>query len=87
MPHYHKYQDLYTPEEYLEARGEDGRYLDPEVRFYRRIKLLEIGGVMPNHMYDRDSCLFGFLIRWKNPFARLPRLLWKPLRRALNFIV
>ena len=49
LPEYYKYSDKMTPEEYLNARDETGRFLDPEVRFYRRAGL-KIGKVLPEYM-------------------------------------
>lgn len=87
MPEYHKYADQYTPEEYLWAKGEDGRYLDPEIRFYRRVRLVDISRVIPNYMEDPGSLNYGYLLCWKNPFSGFPKFLRKPLTYAMNFIV
>ncbi len=79
LPKYHKYADKMTPEEYMKAKDENGRYLDPEVRFYRRAGL-EIGKILPEYMHDDpDSLNFGVQLIWNNPFYAKRRI-WRPFK-------
>ncbi len=87
MPDYSKYQDRYTPEEYLEAKNEAGEYLDPEIRFYHQPVFMHIAGLMPNYMHDPDSCDYGVLLVWKNPFYHMPKFMRKPLKTMMNLIM
>ncbi len=87
MPDYSKHQDRFTPEEYLEAKNEAGEYLDPEIRFYHQPLFMHIAGLMPNYMHDPDSCDYGVLLVWKNPFYHFPKFTRKPLKSMMNLIM
>ncbi|KKQ18323.1 MAG: GCN5-related N-acetyltransferase [Berkelbacteria bacterium GW2011_GWA1_36_9] len=81
MPRYHKYADKMSPEEYLNARTPSGKYLDPEIWFYKKAGL-EVIRVIPDYFDDSDSCNNGVLLVWKNPFYNRPfRKFWSWLFR------
>lgn len=81
MPRYHKYADKMTPHEYLTARTNTGKYLDPEIWFYEKSGL-QVVRVIPNYFEDPESCNNGVLLVWKNPFYNRPfTKLWSWLFR------
>lgn len=63
-----------TPEEYFAKTRPDGRPYDPELRFYADD--FEIRQLLPGYFSDAESCNYGVLLVWPNPFPRwLPRQL------------
>jgi len=72
LPRYHKYQDTMTAEEYLHATSETGRALDPELYFYQKMGLRALK-VLPNYFNDPESCNYGVLLVWENPFYHLTK--------------
>lgn len=73
LPAYHKYQDQMSADEYVRLRVRN-RPRDPELWMYARAGL-EVVRVLPNYFPDPDSCNFGVLLRWRNPFYGRPALL------------
>jgi ribosomal protein S18 acetylase RimI-like enzyme len=69
MPYYYKYKDI-KPSDYIKLRGDDGRLVDPELRFYTRAGL-EIAKVIPNYFEDPESNDYGVLLEWSNPFYNM----------------
>lgn len=66
MPGYHKVQSSYSPESYVEHVTK-GKLKDPVLTF-----LLKCGrtplSVVPDYLEDEESCHYGVLMEWKNPF-------------------
>ncbi len=60
------------PEEYLWMRTDNGRYLDREVNMYSKVPGLRILGLIPDYFDDPASLNYGVLLRWRNPFYRVP---------------
>jgi len=65
IPNYYKYCDMLV-EKYIQAKTKRGRFVDPELEFYR-----EYGGEfirpLSGYMSDRESLDYGVLVRWSNP--------------------
>ena len=77
MPGYSHYSSTMTAEEYINAKREDGKPLDSQVRMYTSVPGLTVEGVLPNYFDDPDSCNYGVLLVWKNPFYNWPgRAFW-----------
>jgi hypothetical protein len=72
LPGYHKYRSKMTAEAYLRATAPDGLPLDPQVRFYASQAGLVAVKVIPDYFRDPESCDYGVLLRWRNPFFGLP---------------
>ncbi|PLT30530.1 GNAT family N-acetyltransferase [Peribacillus deserti] len=66
MPGYHKKADLMPPEDYLEAVIK-GELKDPVITFLLRCGRTPIK-VAANYLEDEESCHYGALMEWKNPF-------------------
>lgn len=82
IPRYHKFTDRMSPEEYLNGTTGTGRPLDPEIAFYKKIGL-RVVKVIPNYIKDPESCNFGVLLAWDNPFYNRPgRWFWSWLFRV-----
>lgn len=66
MPGYHKKAGEMTAEQYLQAvvRGE---LKDPVITFLLRCGRTPVA-VVPNYLEDEESCHYGALMEWKNPF-------------------
>jgi hypothetical protein len=80
MPGYHLYKDKMSADEYLVAKGADGKPLDPQVRFYTSVEGLKAVKALPDYFDDPDSCDYGVLLRWRNPLFGLPLLgVWSRL--------
>lgn len=80
MPGYHKYQDKMTAEEYLWSKDDQGRFLDRQVRFYTGVPGLRAIKALPNYFHDPESCDYGVLLKWHNPFHNKPlRGVWSAL--------
>jgi hypothetical protein len=75
MPGYSRYLRKYpgtTAETYLFTRRSNGDFRDPEVRMYSKIPGLNPMKTIPDYFDDPDSCDYGVLLRWKNPFYNIP---------------
>jgi hypothetical protein len=72
MPLYHRYASEYSPDEYIVARDPEGSLLDPQVGMYAKIPGLAIVRAIPDYFDDPESLDHGVLLRWRNPFYRLP---------------
>lgn len=66
MPGYHKKADIISPEQYVEAVVK-GTVKDPVLTFLLRCSRTPIG-VVPKYLEDEESCHYGTLMEWKNPF-------------------
>jgi len=76
MPKFHEYSNRYTPEEYIRLRGNDGRLIDPELRFYER-NGLKLYRVIKDYFEDPESMNYGVICIWKNPFYVRNKILGK----------
>jgi ribosomal protein S18 acetylase RimI-like enzyme len=85
LPEYKKYADQMTPEEYINAKNENGEPLDMEVRFYKRAGL-KIEKILPNYFDDPDSLDFGVMLVWENPFYTKKKFL-KPFKSLIGRIL
>jgi len=62
-----------TPAEYFRVRRPDGKAYDSELRFYER-DLVEVRKLLPEYFSDSQSCNYGVLLVWRNPFyGKLPK--------------
>ncbi len=66
MPGYYKHAHKMTPEEYI-ASLLDGRLKDPVITFLLHCGRTPIRAVA-NYLEDEESCNYGTLMEWKNPF-------------------
>lgn len=66
IPSYHKFSEKMTAEEYIHWKVKN-RPRDPELRMYSHAGL-EIVRSLPGYFPDQESCDYGVLLRWKNPF-------------------
>lgn len=66
IPLYKDYDHM-DVNDYIKAKDDNGRIIDPEIRFYKRAGLT-IKGVVPNYFKDPDSKDYGVLLEWQNPF-------------------
>jgi len=66
MPGYHKKSDDMSPEQYVAAVVK-GTIKDPVLTFLLRCSRTPIG-VVSNYLEDEESCHYGTLMEWKNPF-------------------
>ena len=82
LPGYHKFNHALSAEEYVFSKREDGQRVDPEIRFFER-KGFEIVEVVPEYMYDPDSCNYGIIMKWDNPLYRIC-LVFPLLRRLIK---
>lgn len=76
MPDYHLHHKDISAEEYITKRGDDGKLIDSELRFYERNRLSLIK-LIPEYFPDPDSLNYGVLCYWKNPFYLRNRTLGK----------
>jgi ribosomal protein S18 acetylase RimI-like enzyme len=68
MPGYHKKVNEMTPEQYLESVVK-GELKDPVITFLLRCGRTPVQ-VVANYLEDKESCNFGTLMEWKNPFIK-----------------
>lgn len=68
MPGYQQHSDKWTPEQYLE-RVVEGNVKDPVISFLLRCGRTPVR-VVPNYLEDEESCNYGTLMEWKNPFKK-----------------
>ncbi|PGS51683.1 GNAT family N-acetyltransferase [Bacillus sp. AFS041924] len=66
MPGYHKEARNLSPEQYLNAVVK-GELKDPVISFLLRCGRTPVK-VVANYLEDEESCNFGTLMEWKNPF-------------------
>jgi GNAT superfamily N-acetyltransferase len=80
IPHFHKYANKMSIEEYTNAKNEKGEYLDPELRLWSRDGFKPIL-ILPNYINDPDSLHYGILVYRRNPFFN-----W-PLRKCIAYVM
>lgn len=68
MPGYHRYEEVMTPEHYVQSVV-NGDINDPVISFLLRCGRIPIH-VAPNYLQDEESCNYGVLMEWKNPFIQ-----------------
>ncbi|MCF6094641.1 GNAT family N-acetyltransferase [Microaerobacter geothermalis] len=66
MPGYHKKANEMTAEQYLQAVVK-GEFKDPVLTFLLRCGRTPVH-VVANYLEDEESCHYGALMEWKNPF-------------------
>lgn len=66
MPGYHKFANELTPEQYLDLVVK-GERKDPVITFLLRCGRTPVK-VVANYLDDEDSCNYGTLMEWNNPF-------------------
>lgn len=66
MPGYHKLSQEMTAEQYLQAVVK-GDLKDPVITFLLRCGRNPVQ-VVPNYLEDEESCNYGTLMEWRNPF-------------------
>ncbi|MFP3663660.1 GNAT family N-acetyltransferase [Priestia aryabhattai] len=66
MPGYYKYAHKMTPEEYI-ASLLDCQLKDPVITFLLHCGRTPVRAVA-NYLEDKESCNYGTLMQWKNPF-------------------
>ncbi|MFC4769827.1 GNAT family N-acetyltransferase [Effusibacillus consociatus] len=66
MPGYHKKAEEMTAEQYLQAVVK-GELKDPVITFLLRCGRTPVK-VVANYLEDEESCNYGTLMEWKNPF-------------------
>ncbi|MFD1735561.1 GNAT family N-acetyltransferase [Bacillus salitolerans] len=66
LPGYHKHASSLTIEEYVK-RVFTGEVYDPVITFLIRCGRTPVA-VAPNYLEDEESCHYGLLMEWKNPF-------------------
>lgn len=66
MPGYHLRAGEMTPEQYIEAVVK-GELKDPVITFLLRCGRTPLK-VVANYLEDEESCHYGTLMQWKNPF-------------------
>ena len=69
MPGYHKYKNNMSPEQYIDACVK-GEINDPVISFLLHCGRSPVKVVM-NYLDDEESCNYGTLMEWKNPFNKL----------------
>jgi len=67
IPDYHKYNQQFTVEEYIQQRRENGKFLDSGLRLYKSDGFRPIK-VVPNYIIDPESLNYGVLVYQANPF-------------------
>lgn len=70
IPRYHKYAGTVDASKYVQKR-KGNRLADPELAFYHRMGL-RVVKVIPDYIEDADSCNYGVLLTWSNPFYGKP---------------
>jgi len=67
LPGYKKVKDTMTAEEYAKQTDENGRYIDPVLRWHQQ-QGFELIDVKPGYYGDEDSCDYSAIIKFDNPF-------------------
>lgn len=70
IPRYYKFADKMSAEEYINAAS-NRRRPDPELIFYTKLGC-RISGLIPEYIDDPESCNYGVLLIWDNPFYGKP---------------
>ena len=68
IPGYHRYEKEMSAEHYLRSVV-NGEIKDPVISFLLRCGRTPIK-VVPNYLQDEESCNYGVLMEWKNPFIQ-----------------
>ncbi len=68
IPGFHKYQDILTPEQYLE-KVVSGELTDPVITFLMRVGRVP-AGIVHDYLDDSESGNCAALMEWKNPFKQ-----------------
>ena len=68
MPGYHQYKKEMTAEQYVHFVI-NGDIKDPVISFLLRCGRTPVK-VVPNYLQDEESCHYGVLMEWKNPFIQ-----------------
>lgn len=71
MPGYHKYASQLSPEQYINSVIK-GELKDPVITFLLRCGRTPVK-VVANYLEDEESCHFGTLMEWKNPFKDIEK--------------
>ncbi|PEJ57773.1 GNAT family N-acetyltransferase [Bacillus sp. AFS002410] len=66
MPGYHKVENNLSPEQYVDAVVK-GDLKDPVISFLLRCGRMPVK-VVANYLEDNESCNYGTLMEWRNPF-------------------
>ncbi|PEL11960.1 GNAT family N-acetyltransferase [Bacillus sp. AFS017336] len=66
MPGYHKVANNLSPEQYVDAVVK-GDLKDPVISFLLRCGRMPVK-VVANYLEDNESCNYGTLMEWRNPF-------------------
>ena len=66
MPGYHKHANDTTPEQFIDGVVK-GELKDPVITFLLRCGRTPVK-VVADYLEDEESCNFGMLMEWKNPF-------------------
>ncbi|SFL59959.1 Ribosomal protein S18 acetylase RimI [Paenibacillus sp. 1_12] len=69
MPGYHKVANELTAQQYVQAIL-DGRFKDPVISFLMRCGRTPVD-IIANYLEDEESCNYGLLMEWRNPFKRM----------------
>ncbi|AST91863.1 GNAT family N-acetyltransferase [Sutcliffiella cohnii] len=69
MPGFHKQAESLTPSQYFDAVVK-GELKDPVITFLLRAGRTPVK-VVENYLEDADSCNYGALMEWKNPFIKI----------------
>lgn len=74
-----------TAEDYFVLKRPDGKYFDPELRFYADD--FQIRKLLPGYFRDEESCDHGVLLVWPNPFnqTKLPPAIAAPVFKAILY--
>ena len=72
IPRFHKHHGEMSAEEYVRWRRKGGKPVDPELYLYEKAGF-RIIKVIPDYIVDPDSCDYGVLMFWKNPFYKLSK--------------
>ncbi|TWE08485.1 hypothetical protein FB550_101511 [Neobacillus bataviensis] len=68
MPGYHKQADRMSAEQYIDAVLK-GELKDSVITFLLRCGRTPVK-VIANYLEDEESCNYGTLMEWKNPFLK-----------------
>lgn len=66
MPGYHKYALHLTPQQYV-RKVIEGEIKDPVISFLLRCGRIPVS-IVQNYLEDEESCHYGLLMEWRNPF-------------------
>ena len=68
MPGYHRFEKDMSAESYVQSVV-NGEIKDPVISFLLRCGRTPVK-VVPNYLQDEESCHYGVLMEWKNPFIQ-----------------